>query len=148
MDYTIRQMTMGDYDEAYRLWTTADGICLDEEDRLEGIARYLLRNQGLCFVAIADDRLAGTVLCGHEGRRGILRHLVVAPEFRGNGIARELISRCRAALAREGIRKCNTFVLDSNTAGRQFWRHVGWHLLDDDFRVMQMPTEPDRGPER
>jgi ribosomal protein S18 acetylase RimI-like enzyme len=141
MDYTIRQMMLDDYDRAYALWRTADGVCLDEEDSRDGIALYLRRNQGLCFVAIVGEQLVGTVLCGHEGRRGILRHLVVAPDFRGKGIARDLINHCRAALAREGIRKCNIFVLDSNVEGRRFWEHMGWRLLEDDFRLMQIPTE-------
>ncbi len=140
MDYTVRQMTMDDYDQAYSLWRATDGVCLDEEDNRDGIALYLQRNQGLCFVATVGEPLVGTVLCGHEGRRGILRHLVVAPDFRGRGIARALVSHCRAALAREGIQKCNTFVLDSNVRGRRFWEHMGWHVLEDDFRLMQIPT--------
>lgn len=139
--FTIREMTLDDYEQAYSLWRETDGVCLDEEDCHDGIALYLRRNQGLCFVAIVGDRLVGTVLCGHEGRRGILRHLMVAPEFRHRGIARDLINHCRSALAREGIRKCNTFVLDSNVKGRQFWEHMGWYPLGDDFRLMQIPTE-------
>jgi len=134
-------MTPADYDQAYALWRTTDGVCLDEEDSREGISLYLRRNQGMCFVATVDNAVVGTVLCGHEGRRGLLRHLVVATHFRRNGIARDLIEHTRSALAREGIRKCNTFVFDSNVAGRQFWDYMGWRLLDDDFRVMQIPTE-------
>ena len=141
MDYTIRQMALDDYEHAYALWRATDGICLDEEDGPDGIALYLRRNQGFCFVATVNKQLVGTVLCGHEGRRGILRHLVVSPDFRGKGIARDLINHCRSALARAGIRKCNTFVLDSNVAGRQFWEHMGWRLHEDDFHLMQIPTE-------
>ena len=140
MDYIIRQMTLEDYEPAYALWRATDGVCLDEEDSRDGIALYLRRNQGLCFVATVGKQLVGTVLCGHEGRRAILRHLVVSPDFRGRGIARDLINHSRSALAREGIRKCNTFVLDSNVAGRQFWEHMGWRLLDNDFRLMQIRT--------
>jgi len=142
MTYTIRQMTLDDYTPAYSLWQATDGVCLDEEDSLDGITLYLRRNQGLCFVATVDGRLVGTVLCGHEGRRGILRHLVVAPDFRGKGIAKALVDHSRSALAREGIRKCNTFVLDSNVEGRQFWEHTGWCVLDDNFSLMQIQTEP------
>jgi ribosomal protein S18 acetylase RimI-like enzyme len=140
MDYTIRQMTLDDYEQTYALWRATDGVCLDEGDSRDGIALYLRRNQGLCFVAIVGGQLVGTALCGHEGRRGILRHLVVSSDCRGKGIARALVNHCRAALAREGIRKCNTFVLDSNASGREFWKHMGWCLLEDDFRLMQIPT--------
>jgi len=141
MDYMIREMRIEDYAPAYSLWRATEGVSLDDEDSRDGIALYLRRNQGLCFVAIVGQQIVGTVLCGHEGRRGILRHLVVAPDFRGKGIARDLINHARSALAHEGIRKCNTFILGSNVAGREFWKHMGWRLLEDDFLLMQIQTE-------
>jgi len=140
MTATIRQMTLDDYEQAYALWRATDGLCLEEEDSRDGIALYLRRNRGLCFVATVDEQIVGTVLCGHEGRRGILRHLVVSPDARGNGIARDLVNHSLAALAREGIRKCNTFVLDSNSDGRRYWEHTGWRVHEDNFRLMQIPT--------
>ena len=140
MDYTIRQMTLDDYDQAYALWHAIAGIGLDEDDSRNGIALYLRRNRGMCFVASVGEKLIGTLLCGHEGRRGILRHLVVAPEFRGKGIARDLVNHSRAALAREGIRKCNTYVFDSNVDGRRYWEHTGWREHEDEFHLMQIDT--------
>jgi ribosomal protein S18 acetylase RimI-like enzyme len=144
MDYSIRQMTLDDYDEVYRLWTQTDGLSLEEGDTRDAIALYLNRNDGLCFVAVVDDRIVGTVLCGHEGRRGILRHLGVDPSFRKRGIAQSLVTECLSALARAGIRKCNTFVLESNVEGRRFWEHLGWHVLEDNYRTMQIPTRPEQ----
>lgn len=144
MGYSIRQMTLDDYDEVYRLWTQTDGLSLEEGDTRDAIALYLNRNDGLCFVAVVDDRIVGTVLCGHEGRRGILRHLGVDPSFRKRGIAQSLVTECLSALARAGIRKCNTFVLESNAEGRRFWEHLGWHVLEDNYRTMQIPTRPEQ----
>ena len=110
MKFTIRQMTLSDYKDAYSLWSATEGVDLDEEDSHSAMEIYLNRNHGLCFVATIKEKLVGTLLCGHEGRRGVLRHLVVAPESRNKGIARALVSKCLDALARAGIRKCNTFV--------------------------------------
>lgn len=143
MDYAIRQMTMADYDDAYSLWDVAEGICLDEDDRREAIERYLRRNRGLCFVATANGRLVGTALCGHEGRKGTLRHLVVAPDWRGKGVGGTLVKECLSALAHEGIGKCNTFVLNSNPEGRQFWEHLGWLVHEDNFRLLHIRTKPE-----
>ena len=141
MDYSIRYMTINDYDAAYEIWIQANSLSLEEGDDREAIERYLDRNAGLCFVAVVDDQIVGTVLCGHEGRRGILRHLVVVPSFRKRGIARSLITECLSSLAQAGITKCNTFVLDTNVQGRRFWEHMGWHVLEDTFRTMQMSTQ-------
>ena len=138
MDYTIREMTMCDYDEAHRLWEQTEGLSLEAGDSREEVEIYLRRNRGMCFVACAGSRIVGTVLCGHDGRRGILRHLAVAEKVRG--IARALIVRSLRALAAEGITRCNTFVMDDNVEGRRFWEHMGWHLLEDNYRTMQILT--------
>jgi len=37
MDYNIREMTIGDYEEAYHLWELPEGLCLDEGDYREAI---------------------------------------------------------------------------------------------------------------
>ena len=111
---------LSDYENAYSLWESTEGICLDEEDTLEAIDIYLKRNKNLCFVAMIENKLVGTILCGHEGRRGILRHFAVTPEFRNKGIAKKLVYKCRNALANEGIRKCDTYVLKSNDKGLNF----------------------------
>jgi hypothetical protein len=63
--------------------------------------------------------------------------------FTFKGIARTLVNKCRNALAREGIRKCNTYVLNSNVEGRNFWEHTGFRLLEYNFRLMQIPTKWD-----
>ena len=68
MDYSIRQMTIEDYDEVYGLWDQTAGLSLEEGDTREAITLYLNRNQGLCFVAVAENQIIGTVLCGHEGQ--------------------------------------------------------------------------------
>jgi ribosomal protein S18 acetylase RimI-like enzyme len=142
MGYTIRPMTIGDHAEAYRLWEQADGICLGEEDAPAAIEIYLRHNEGLCFVACDNQRIIGAVLCGNDGRRGVLRHLVVNPEYRKQGVARALIRQCLDALARAGIRRCNTFVMDANNSGLRFWQHMGWRTITYDYRTMQTQTQP------
>src|SRR5690349_5000206 len=112
MSYSIRSMSLEDYDSVYRLWSTAEGMSLDEDDSRDGIALYLHRNPRSCFVALDGAAIIGAVLCGHEGRRGILRHLAVKPEYRKKGIATSLIKACFEALSAEGIKKCNIFVMD------------------------------------
>jgi ribosomal protein S18 acetylase RimI-like enzyme len=120
MSHEIREMTSDDYDQAYRLWSEYKGLCLGDDDARDRIELYLRRNPGLCFVALSEGNLVGTILCGHDGRRGILRHLAVKQEHRRKGIASALINVGLAALARSGIRKCNLFVEDYNPDGLRF----------------------------
>jgi|ERR1022692_99413 ribosomal protein S18 acetylase RimI-like enzyme len=141
MNYSIRIMSLDDYDSAHRLWSKAEGMSLGEDDSRDGIALYLRRNPRSCFVALDGAEIVGVVLSGHEGRRGILRHLVVRREYRKRGIAALLVQTCLDALLAEGIQKCNIFVMDDNGAGLKFWEHIGFYRLEDNYRTLQHLTQ-------
>jgi ribosomal protein S18 acetylase RimI-like enzyme len=127
MPFEIRAMTIGDYAEVYSLWQCAEGLVLGEADTGEAIAKYLERNPDISHVAVNDGRIIGAALCGHDGRRGFLHHLAVAPAFRKQGIGRAIVDACQRALQREGISRCNIFVLAGHDAAQLFWRHNGWY---------------------
>lgn len=141
MAYAIRVMTLDDYEDVYRLWQRTEGMSLGPEDDREGIVIYLRRNPDLCFVAVHEQAIIGVVLCGHEGRRGILRHLAVDPACRRQGIATALIQHCLDGLLAQGISKCNIFVLDENPGGLAFWERRGFYYLNDDYRTLQQLTD-------
>jgi len=141
MPVELREMTIDDHAEAVTLWQATEGLILDAEDSPEAIARYLDRNPGLSFVAIDEGTLVGTILCGHDGRRGMLRHLAVKATHRSQGIARGLIAKCLEGLRRQGIAKCNAFVLEDNEEGQAIWERLGFAKLERRFCIMQTRTD-------
>ena len=126
MTLEITSMTGADYEDALALWQTSEGIGLTPADSRAGIQLFLERNPGLSLVAREGGRLVGTVLCGHDGRRGYLYHLAVAAAHRSRGLGRSLVEAALARLAACGIRKCHIFVYAHNTGGESFWRQTGW----------------------
>jgi GNAT superfamily N-acetyltransferase len=88
----FRPMTIADYDAVAGLLDGIPGVRLRDADSIEGVARYLDRNPGMSFVAEADAGVAGCLFGGHDGRRGYLNHLAVAPTYRRRGIATRLVS--------------------------------------------------------
>ncbi|WP_077037590.1 GNAT family N-acetyltransferase [Pelomonas sp. KK5] len=110
---------------ARSLWDGSEGVGLSSADEPPALRSFLLRNPGLSFVALQADQVVGTVLCGHDGRRGLIHHLVVAPGNRRQGIGRVLLRRGLAALFSEGIQKTHLLVFKSNASGLAFWRSVG-----------------------
>jgi N-acetylglutamate synthase len=130
-------MTAADYDEVVAFWRTIAGLGLDDDtDSREGIVGYLDRNPGLSFVVRRDERIIGAVLSGHDGRRGYLHHLAVAPDCRHQGIGRALVDACLSGLGKLGIQKCNIFLLADNELGKSFWKHNAWNERDD-LNVLQ-----------
>jgi N-acetylglutamate synthase len=135
--YSLRTMTIDDYDAIFSLWQSTPGIGLSDSDRRGEIDAFLRRNSGLSAVATAADaNIVGTVLCGHDGRRGYLHHLAVLPQFRHLGIARQLVTYAIDRLREHRIQKCNIFLFRSNRSGAAFWTHCGW-VERDDLTVLQ-----------
>ena len=134
-------MTLRDYAAVAALWRATPGLGWDEvSDARPAIARFLKRNPGQSFVACAQGAIVGAVLSGHDGRRGFLYHLAVAPAHRRAGVGKALVARCLQGLGRQGIPKCSIFVFRSNIRGRKFWKHNGWNLRPD-LCVLQQKTE-------
>lgn len=79
---SLHEFSMDDYLDAAALWRDTPGVGLSNSDQPGAIAAFLARNPGLSFVARHGRALAGTVLCGHEGRRGHLYHVAVEPLYR------------------------------------------------------------------
>jgi ribosomal protein S18 acetylase RimI-like enzyme len=125
-------LTIEDYDEAYSLWKTSPGIGLKTLDDSEtGIRKYLERNPLSCFAAEEAGELAGTILGGHDGRRGYIYHIAVKPDFRNRGLGRLLIQSVEKALVLEGINKVALVSFKTNVEGNRFLKSCGYPIRED-----------------
>ncbi|MFO7177317.1 MAG: GNAT family N-acetyltransferase [Pseudomonadota bacterium] len=125
MSLEIRTFRIEDYEQAFRLWSSTEGVALSDADSRDGIERFLVRNPELSFVALDAGSVVATLLCGHDGRRGWIHHLVVARAYRERGLARALVQRALASLRDAHIDKCHLLVFRDNDPGQAFWRRVG-----------------------
>jgi ribosomal protein S18 acetylase RimI-like enzyme len=124
--YSFRKMVIGDYDQILALWKRTPGMGLSDADSREGIRTFLERNLGQSFVCEDGDRLIGTILCGHDGRRGYIYHLAVDEAYREQGIGRQLTQRSLDTLSLLGITRCHLFVYRDNKKAELFYDHLGW----------------------
>ena len=131
MNVTIRPMIIGDYEAVIDLMRATPGVSLRDADSREATERYLRRNPGLSLVAAIGTQIVGCLMCGHDGRRGYLQHLVVLPAYRRQGIAHALVEHCLAALDALGIRKSHVDVFKTNESAAAFWKGQGWTLRTD-----------------
>ena len=125
----IRIMNISDYGKVYALWMSCKNMGFNDlDDSREGIARYLARNPNTCFAAEREGRIIGVILTGHDGRRAIIHHLCVHPDFRRGGIAARLVSLAEDALKKEGIQKVFGLVFKDNDAANAFWERQGYSV--------------------
>jgi len=125
----IREFFINDYDVAIELWQRVEGLEIAEGDDREGVAQFLARNPGLSRVATDGSAIVGVALCGHDGRRGHIYHLAVAPAYQGRGLGKRLLNECLEGLRRAGLKRVIIMVADDNRRGGEFWKRGGWEEI-------------------
>lgn len=134
MSICIRPVNLQDYDLIFALWNSTEQskrALNPVDDSREGIERYLKRNPTTCFLAYDDNddgKIAGVILTGHDGRRAIIHHMCVHPDYRRQGIASALVRKAEDALMKEGITKIFGLVFKDNDAANAFWENQGYSL--------------------
>jgi ribosomal protein S18 acetylase RimI-like enzyme len=131
VDYEIRTVTISDYDALLALWNSTEQsrrALNPVDDSREGIERYLKRNPNTCFAAVKDGTVIGVILTGHDGRRAIIHHMCVHPDYRRLGIAGKLVNAAEDALKKEGISKIFGLVFKDNDGANAFWESQGYTL--------------------
>ena len=131
MHISYRLMNINDYDQAYALWIHCGNGLNDKDDSYSGIEKYLKRNPTTSFVALDGEKIDGVILCGHDGRRGIIQHACVSPDYRRYGIGKKLVDLALDALKAEDITKVLLVAFKKNEGGNAFWEAQGFTLRDD-----------------
>jgi len=124
-----RVFTVEDSDAVVRLWESAEGVEVAEGDDRDSITSYLRRNPELSRVATWGGDLIGAVLCGHDGRRGLIYHLAIRSDCRGRGVGKRLMEECAAGLRGCGIKRVLILVAKDNLPGRDFWLARGFEEI-------------------
>ena len=130
----IRTMEIGDYENVYQLWMRIKGFGIRSvDDSREGVERFLQRNPGISVVAEEDGKIVGAILCGHDGRRGCMYHVCVAPDYRLKGIGKSMVvyEEQKEALKKEKINKVSLIAFTQNDIGNAFWKEIGWTKRED-----------------
>ena len=123
----IRVMTIDDYDGVYALWKKIKGFGIRSiDDSREGVERFLKRNPTTSVVAVEDGKVVGSILCGHDGRRGCLYHVCVHPDYRKQGIGKSMVVFAMQALKKDQINKVCLIAFTQNDIGNAFWNTIGW----------------------
>ena len=129
---TVRTMTIEDFDQVHALWMTISGFAIRSiDDSREGVERFLRRNPTTSVVAEEDGKIVGSILCGHDGRRGCLYHVCVHKDYRMRGIGKAMVVYAMNALKAENISKVSLIAFTRNDIGNMFWRTIGWTKRED-----------------
>ena len=125
--YRVRKMTIADYDEVYNLWQSIKKFAIRQiDDSKDGIKRFLYRNKTTCVVAVCDNKIVGSILCGHDGREACFYHVCVKEDVRNHGIATKMVNNIIIKLKKLGINKVRLVAFKENKLGNDFWKDIGF----------------------
>lgn len=128
----IRTMTIEDYQGVHDLWMSIKGFAIRSvDDSREGVEMFLKRNPTTSVVAVEDGKIVGSILCGHDGRRGCLYHVCVAEQYRRRGIGKAMVIQAMNALKEEHVNKVSLIAFTRNDIGNAFWNCIGWTKRED-----------------
>lgn len=77
-----------------------------------------------------QEAVVATAMAGHEGHRGWLYYVAVAPALRGGGRARALVTEVERLLTEAGCPKLQLMVRSGNDDALAAWSALGYERQD------------------
>jgi len=127
----IRRLTPDDHDALLALWTAA-GLPHKPHgrDSRAEFVRQLALPQIAFFGLFDGDRMIGSSLVTHDGRKGWINRVAVHPDHRRRGLAIRLIRESEAWLSSCGIGIFACLIEGHNDASRATFRAAGYELFE------------------
>ena len=108
------------------------GVQVGRSDAPEEIQKKLQRDPDLFLVAEIDGEIAGTVIGGYDGRRGLIYHLAVRRDVRQQGVGGSLLNEVEERLRAKGCLRCYLLITSDNHDAAEFYEKRSWREMTDD----------------
>ncbi|TET60880.1 MAG: GNAT family N-acetyltransferase [Candidatus Stahlbacteria bacterium] len=131
-DILIRELRMTDYNRLIKLWDDAKLPYKPKgRDMRKNIKRELKKPTAIFLVAEKNEELIGSIFSTHDGRKGWINRLAVAPEYRKKGIAAKLVNEVENRLFDMGIGIIACLIEDWNTGSMEAFEKMGYKRHND-----------------
>jgi len=118
----IRSATPQDEAAVVALWQ-ACGLTVAYNDPVADF-RFAMGKPG-SDILVSED-ITGSVMVGHDGHRGWLYYVAVAPSERRRGLGRALVAAAEEWLRQRGVPKVHLMVRETNQAVADFYKRLGY----------------------
>jgi N-acetylglutamate synthase len=132
LDLEIRDFKMDDYYSVIKLWETA-GLPFKPEgrDSKEKIEAELRKGIAIFLIAEIDNKIAGSVIGTHDGRKGWINRVAVKPEYQKNGVAKKLVTEVERKLNELGIDIIACLIENWNDRSMKVFQKLGYIKHED-----------------
>lgn len=125
----IRPLPPAQLEEAIELWRQT-GLTRPWNDPHDDARRALAGPASTILAGFDGETLLATAMVGHDGHRGWVYYVAVAPTAQGRGHGREMMQACEAWLVSRRVPKLNLMVRGDNPRARRFYRGLDYEPDD------------------
>ena len=122
---TIRPIADGEEAAVIALWH-ACGLARPWNDPAQDLAFARGKSNSDVLVGLTDGRIVASAMVGHDGHRGTMYYVSVAPAKQGRGYGRRIVAAAEAWLEARGVWKANLLVRQGNEAVLEFYDGLGY----------------------
>lgn len=123
----FREIEDGDVEQVVALWQ-ACGLTRPWNDPVKDIAFARAGADSTVLVAEEGGRIIASAMAGHDGHRGMLYYVAVAPDKQGHGLGKAAVRAAEKWLAAKGVWKLNLLVRAENEKVRGFYEKLGYEV--------------------
>jgi ribosomal protein S18 acetylase RimI-like enzyme len=118
----IRNATFEDEAAIIALWRTC-GLTVPYND--PAMDFHFALGKPNSDILVTED-ITGSVMVGHDGHRGWLYYVAVAPAQRRKGLGGALVTAAEQWLLQRGVRKVQLMVRETNQTVAAFYQRLGY----------------------
>ncbi len=141
MSLIIRACRDEDVAAVIELWKSCE-LLRAHHDPAREIAFLRDVHNGELFLAFDGERLAGSVMVGHDGHRAWMYRVAVDPQNRGRGNGRALVAQAEAWAVARRLPKLMLLIREDNDKVASFYGHLGYGT--EERRVMSKSFAPEQ----
>ena len=125
----IRPIVAGEEHQVIALWQDC-GLTRAWNDPKRDLDFARGKTNSTVLIGHLDQKIMASVMVGHDGHRGNIYYLAVAPQHQGKGFGRAMLQSAETWLVAKGIWKLNLTIRAGNTKVVGFYERFGYEEED------------------
>ena len=123
----IRPITDEDVAAVIDLWTVCE-LVKPWNDPDKDIAFARRNSESDVLVGEHNGEIVASVMVGHDGHRGIVYYVSVAPDCQGRGFGHDIMKAAEEWLRERDVWKLNLLIRQGNEKAQAFYQSLGYEI--------------------
>lgn len=125
----LRPYRASDRAAVIKLWTDCNLVVAGANDPEADIDFCIGQPNADIIVGEQDGALVATSMVGHDGHRGWIYYLAVAPSLQKSGLGRRMVQASEDWLRAHGAPKSQLMIRETNVAVEAFYHRLGYRTI-------------------